>query len=117
MNVKAVFNVSQVVAKDMVDKGIKGSIVNLSSQASQAALLDHAAYCASKGAVDMLTKVMAMELGPHGIRVNSVNPTVTMTDMGRLGWADPAKAGPMLAKIPLGRFAGLKGKDSIFSRI
>ena len=40
------------------------------------------------------------------IRVNSVNPTVVNTAMGKIGWSDPAKAGPMLAKIPLGRFAG-----------
>ena len=46
-----------------------------------------------------------MELGPHGIRVNCVNPTVVMTAMGKIGWSDPDKAGPMLAKIPLGRFA------------
>ena len=39
------------------------------------------------------------------IRVNAVNPTVVMTDMGKLAWSDPAKAGPMLAQIPLGRFA------------
>jgi len=40
------------------------------------------------------------------IRVNAVNPTVVMTDLGKLGWSDPKKAGPMLARIPLGRFAG-----------
>jgi L-xylulose reductase len=49
---------------------------------------------------------MALELGPHNIRVNCVNPTVVLTDMGKLGWSDPEKAGPMLAKIPLRRFAG-----------
>lgn len=56
VNVKSVLNVSQVVAKNMIDRKINGSIVNLSSQASQAALKDHAVYCASKGAVDMLSK-------------------------------------------------------------
>jgi len=55
----------------------------------------------------MMSKVMALELGPHNIRVNSVNPTVVLTDMGRIGWSDPLKAGPMKAKIPLGRFAGI----------
>ena len=40
------------------------------------------------------------------IRVNAVNPTVVLTDMGRLGWSDPKKAKPMLDQIPLGRFAG-----------
>ena len=48
---------------------------------------------------------MAVELGHGlGVRVNAVSPTVTMTDMGRAAWADPAKSRPMLAHIPLGRF-------------
>jgi NAD(P)-dependent dehydrogenase (short-subunit alcohol dehydrogenase family) len=89
----------------MIARGQGGAIVNLSSQASQVALADHAAYCASKGALDQLTRVMALELGPHQIRVNAVNPTVTLTSMGALAWGDPAKGDPMKAKIPLGRFA------------
>lgn len=105
INVRAVLLLSQLVGRAWIARGHHGAIVNLSSQASQAALRDHAAYCASKGAVDMLTKVMALELGPHGIRVNAVNPTVTLTPMGKMAWGDPKKSGPMLAKIPLGRFA------------
>ncbi|KAM4624619.1 L-xylulose reductase [Polymixia lowei] len=105
INVKAVLHVSQVVARGMKARGTGGSIVNISSQASQCALRDHAVYCATKGALDMLTKVMALELGPHQIRVNSVNPTVVMTEMGRLGWSDPDKAKSMTMRIPLGRFA------------
>ncbi|CAB3224148.1 unnamed protein product [Arctia plantaginis] len=104
VNVKAILNVSQVLAKKMIENKIKGSIVNISSQASKAALIDHAAYCASKGAVDSLTRVMAVELGPHDIRVNTVNPTVIMTDMGRKVWAAPEKSHGMMSKIPLGRF-------------
>lgn len=49
---------------------------------------------------------MALEVGPHNIRVNSVGPTVVMTEMGKLGWSDPQKAQSMINKIPLGRFAG-----------
>ena len=105
INVRAVLLLSQLVARAWIVRGHRGAIVNLSSQASMAALRDHAAYCASKGAVDMLTKVMALELGSHGIRVNAVNPTVTLTPMGKMAWGDPKKSGPMLAKIPLGRFA------------
>ncbi|XP_068439606.1 L-xylulose reductase isoform X1 [Clinocottus analis] len=111
VNVKAVLHVSQlclcgqIVARGMKARGSGGSIVNVSSQASQCALRDHAVYCATKGALDMLTKVMALELGPHQICVNSVNPTVVMTDMGRLGWSDPEKAKTVLSRIPLGRFA------------
>jgi len=63
------------------------------------------AYCASKAALDAITQVMALELGPHRIRVNSVNPIVTLTPMADKAWSDPAKSAPMLARIPLGRFA------------
>lgn len=105
VNVKAVINTSQVVAKSLIERKCPGSIVNVSSQASQAALVDHTVYCGTKGALDIISKVMASELGPHNIRVNCVNPTVVMTEMGKLGWSKPEKALPMLSKIPLGRFA------------
>jgi NAD(P)-dependent dehydrogenase (short-subunit alcohol dehydrogenase family) len=105
VNVRAALLVSQVVARGMIARKTGGAIVNVSSQASMVGLADHAAYCASKGALDQLTRVMALELGPHNIRVNAVNPTVTLTPMGEMAWGDPKKSGPMLAKIPLGRFA------------
>lgn len=105
VNVRAVMLVSQVVARRLIARGAPGSIVNISSVASVRALPEHATYCASKGALDMLTKVMALELGPHHIRVNSVNPTVVLTPMGRGTWGKPAKGDPMKARIPLGRFA------------
>ena len=105
VNLRAVMIVSQVVANQMIDRGVAGSIVNVSSMASFQALHDHAAYCASKAGLDQLSAVMAVELGQHGIRVNSVNPTVVLTEMGKRAWSDPVKGGPMLARIPLGRFA------------
>jgi len=109
VNVRAAMIFAQAFAKHVIDTGKaksrKCAIVNLSSQASKAALADHTAYCASKGALDMLSAVMALELGKHQIRVNCVNPTVTLTPMGEMAWGDPKKSGPMLAKIPLGRFA------------
>ncbi|XP_077537814.1 L-xylulose reductase-like isoform X2 [Haemaphysalis longicornis] len=104
-NVKAVINVSQICAKSMKERGVPGAIVNVSSQAGIVALADHAVYCASKAALDQLTRVMALELGPYKIRVNSVNPTVTNTPMSLVGWSDPVKASTMRSKIPLGRFA------------
>jgi len=105
INVKAVVNVSQVVVEDLKRRNVGGSIVHVSSQASQAALDGHLVYCGTKGALDIMGKVMALELGPLNIRVNCVNPTVVMTAMGRANWSDPVVAGPMLAKIPLGRFS------------
>ena len=102
VNVRAAFHVSKLVAPRMP----RGSaIVNVSSQASSRAFADHTAYCVSKGALDQLTRMMALELGPRGIRVNAVNPTVVMTDMGRLAWSDPAKAGPVLGRTAQGKFA------------
>ncbi|MBN3300583.1 DCXR reductase, partial [Amia calva] len=105
VNVKAALHVAQIVARGMKARGSGGSIVNVSSQASQSALKDHTVYCATKSALDMLTKVMALELGPDQIRVNSINPTVVMTDMGRIGWSNPEKAKAMTSRIPMGRFA------------
>jgi len=105
VNLKAVINVSQVVAKSLISRGSPGAIVNLSSQSGMRALLDHTVYCATKGALDMTTKVMALELGPHKIRVNSVNPTVVMTDMGRENWSEETKRNGMLSRIPLRHFA------------
>ena len=105
VNLRAIVIVSQIIAKQMIRRGVAGSIVNVSSMAAFQALRAHAAYCASKAGLDQLTKVMAVELGEHGIRVNSVNPTVVMTEMGKRAWSDPAKGGPMLQRIPLNRFA------------
>ena len=95
----------QVVARNLLKRGAPGSIVNVSSQGSKVGLDQHTAYCMSKGAMDQLTRTMALELGRKGIRVNAVNPTVVLTAMGRKAWSDPVKAAPMLARIPLGRFA------------
>lgn len=81
-----------------------GSIVNISSAAGIASLHGHSVYSATKAAVDSLTKTLALELGEQKIRVNSVNPTVILTKMGRDNWSDPKKSEPLLSKIPLHRF-------------
>ncbi|XP_063916098.1 L-xylulose reductase-like [Zophobas morio] len=104
LNVKGLINVTRLVVKELLAKKSPGSIVNISSQASLAGLLNHTVYAASKGAVDAFTRASALELGPHNIRVNCVNPTVIMTEMGRKWWSEPTRAGTMLHKIPLGRF-------------
>ncbi|XP_008574527.1 PREDICTED: L-xylulose reductase [Galeopterus variegatus] len=105
VNLRAVIQVSQIVARDLIARGARGAIVNVSSQASQRALTNHSVYSSTKGALDMLTKSMALELGPHKIRVNAVNPTVVMTPMGQANWSDPHKAKTILNRIPLGKFA------------
>lgn len=105
VNTRAPMIVAQEFARDLIARGHAGAIVNVSSMASIAAVPDHTAYCASKGGLDALTRVMALELGPKGIRVNSVNPTITLTPMAVKAWSDPDKAGAMLHRIPVGRFA------------
>lgn len=105
VNTIAPMIIAQAYARDRIAKGLKGAIVNVSSVSSFIGFADHAAYCASKGALDAMTRVMANELGRQGIRVNAVNPTVTLTPMAVKAWSDPAKSAGMLNRIPLGRFA------------
>ncbi|MGO4387857.1 SDR family oxidoreductase [Microvirga sp. 2YAF29] len=105
VNTRAPMIVAQEYARDRVARGLPGSIVNVSSISSFIGFADHAAYCASKGALDALTRVMANELGRHQIRVNAINPTVTLTPMATKAWSDPEKSGRMRSRIPLGRFA------------
>ncbi|WP_432347562.1 SDR family oxidoreductase [Shinella yambaruensis] len=105
VNTRAPMIVAQEYARDRVGKGAKGAIVNVSSVAAFVGIPDHAAYCASKSGLDGLTRVMARELAPKGIRVNGVHPTVTLTPMAVKAWSDPDKAAGMLGRIPVGRFA------------
>ncbi len=104
VNAKAAIVIAQEYARDRIAAKRPGSIVNVSSDAAFVGVIDHSAYCASKAALDAVTRVMANELGPHGIRVNTVNPTITLTDMGRLAWSDPARSAPRLSRMPIGRF-------------
>jgi len=104
VNVQAALIFGQECAKSMIARGKKGTIVNVSSVSSFLGFTNHASYCATKGALDSLTMVMANELGRHGIRVNAVNPTVVLTPMAVKAWSDPAKSEPLLKRIPLGRF-------------
>jgi NAD(P)-dependent dehydrogenase (short-subunit alcohol dehydrogenase family) len=104
VNLRAPAIIGKVIGKKMIAQG-HGSIINISSNACLAGIAEHAAYCASKFGLDGLTKVMAVELGPHNIRVNAIAPTVVLTPMGAQVWGDPKKADPVKARIPLGRFA------------
>lgn len=101
VNFKAVFNVTQQIVPRLKSGS---SIVNVSSLAGKIGIEGHSVYSATKAAVDSLTQSLALELGPRNIRVNSVNPTVILTKMGRDNWSDPAKSGPLLNSIPLHRF-------------
>jgi NAD(P)-dependent dehydrogenase (short-subunit alcohol dehydrogenase family) len=105
VNLRAPALLASAVGAAMVAQGTGGSIITVASAAALAPLADHYAYCASKAGLVMATKVLARELGPHGIRANSVCPTVVLTEMGQRVWGEQAKAAPMIARIPLGRFA------------
>lgn len=104
VNLRAPLFLAQSIARHMVARGQGGKIINIASQAALVGLEGHAAYCASKSGLVLLTKVMALELGRYNIQVNTVCPTVILTPMGEQVWGDPAKGDPMKAKIPLGKF-------------
>lgn len=103
VNLGGTFLMSQAVGKVMLAQGA-GKIINLASQAGSVALFDHAAYCASKFGVIGLTKVLASEWAPRGVTVNSISPTVVLTELGKKAWAGP-KGDAMMKLIPTERFA------------
>ncbi|WP_432545362.1 SDR family NAD(P)-dependent oxidoreductase [Kineococcus sp. SYSU DK004] len=104
VNVRAPALLGSRIGRAMAAAG-GGSVVNVSSLAGSLALAEHYAYSTSKAALNMATKVLALELGPSGVRANTVSPTVVMTEMGQRVWGEEVKAAPMLARIPLGHFA------------
>ena len=103
VNLRAPFLLAQALAPRMIEKRA-GKIVNVSSQTSEVALHNHAAYMASKAGLNALTKTMTVEWAQYNIQSNAVCPTVIMTPMGEMVWGDPKVGDPMRAKIPLGRF-------------
>lgn len=105
INARGTLLVTKYAARTMIRLGKGGSIVNVSSQASLVALANHVSYGSSKAAVDNITRVSALELGPYGIRVNSVHPTVVMTEMSEFYWGRPEIGEPFLDMMPLGRWA------------
>ncbi len=104
INARGALLVIKYAVPAMIRQG-GGAIVNVSSQASMVALHGHISYGSSKAALDNITRVSALELGKHNIRVNSVNPTVVMTDMSNFYWGRPEIGGPFLEQMPLGRWA------------
>jgi L-xylulose reductase len=105
INARGALMVTKYASQSMIRLGKGGSIVNVSSQAALVALAGHISYSSSKAALDNITRVSALELGRYGIRVNSVNPTVVMTEMSAFYWGRPEIGGPFLEQMPLGRWA------------
>ena len=103
INLKGVFVATQRAAKDMVASGTKGAIVNMSSINAQVAIPAIPAYCASKGGVMQLTKVAALALAKHNIRVNAIGPGSIDTEMMAGVNANPEAFKVAMSRTPLGR--------------
>ena len=101
-NVKGYFLCGQAVAKEMV-KQKSGKIINISSTRQVQSWPGNAHYGASKGAIYMLTRVMALELGPYGIQVNNIAPGTIETDLNRHTLSDEEFRTERLSRIPVGR--------------
>jgi NAD(P)-dependent dehydrogenase (short-subunit alcohol dehydrogenase family) len=103
INLSGTFFMSQAIGKLMLSQG-SGKIVNMASQAASIALDEHVAYCASKFGVLGITKVLASEWAGRGVNVNSISPTVVLTELGKKAWDGP-KGDALKKLIPTGRFA------------
>ena len=107
VNLHGTFLISQAVAKQMVkqieQKHPPGCIINMSSINAVVALANQIPYTASKGAINQLTKAMALSLAPHGIRVNAIGPGSINTDMARAVNEDAKSLTRLLSRTPLGR--------------
>lgn len=105
INARGTLLVTKYASQNLVKAGQGGAIVNVSSQASLVGLAGHISYASSKGAVDAMTRVSALELGKYNIRVNAVNPTVVMTPMSAWYWGRDEIGGPFIETMPLHRWA------------
>jgi NAD(P)-dependent dehydrogenase (short-subunit alcohol dehydrogenase family) len=103
LNVRATYFVSREVARGLIAAGRRGSLIMVSSQMGHVGGPDRAVYCASKHAVEGMTKAMALEWAPHGIRVNTLCPTFIRTPLGEQTLAIPERRAWILSKIKLGR--------------
>jgi L-rhamnose 1-dehydrogenase len=103
VNLKGYFLVSQAVARVMVEQGIRGRIIAVSSISAEFGGSSQAHYCASKAGINLLVKSMAISLGPYGITVNAVLPGTVETDINREALADPAARDYWAKRTPLGR--------------
>jgi NAD(P)-dependent dehydrogenase (short-subunit alcohol dehydrogenase family) len=103
VNLKATFFVSQSVARAMIAAGRGGRIINVASQMGAVGFFKRATYCATKGGVVQLTKVLALEWAEHGIRVNAIGPTFIDSPLAREMFKDKEIADEVMRRIPIGR--------------
>ena len=103
INLKSMFLCSQAVARTMVPRGA-GCIINMSSVNSSLAIPNQVPYVVSKGAINQLTRVMALNLAPHGIRVNGIAPGTILTELARNAvMGSPAARHTILSRTPMRR--------------
>ncbi|MDM9560609.1 SDR family NAD(P)-dependent oxidoreductase [Bordetella petrii] len=107
LNVKAAFYTSRAVARRLLQAGLPGSMINVSSQMGHVGSPRRALYCASKHALEGMTRALAWELGPSGIRVNTVCPTFIETPMTEPMLAEPGFRDWVCARNALGRVGRL----------
>ncbi len=105
LNIRAAFLVAQAAARAMVKGDTRGSIIHMSSQMGHVGSPSRSVYCMSKHAIEGLTKAMAVELAPMGLRVNSVAPTFVETPLTRPMLEDPEFRDFVYSMIPMGRLA------------
>jgi NAD(P)-dependent dehydrogenase (short-subunit alcohol dehydrogenase family) len=103
LNLRAAYFLTREVARGLIAAGKPGSLINVSSQMGHIAAHDRAVYAANKHALEGMTKAMALEWGPHGIRVNTLCPTFIRTPLAEQTLKDPAKRDWVLSRIALGR--------------
>jgi NAD(P)-dependent dehydrogenase (short-subunit alcohol dehydrogenase family) len=104
VNLKGIFLAGQAAARRMVKQGGGGAIVNMSSVNAVMAIPNQVPYVVSKGAVNQLTKVMALALAPHGIRVNGIGPGTILTELAKTAVLGNKEAErKILSRTPLGR--------------
>jgi NAD(P)-dependent dehydrogenase (short-subunit alcohol dehydrogenase family) len=108
LNVRAAFFAAQSVARRMLAERCRGSIINMSSQMGLVGGVNRSLYCASKWAMEGFSKSMAIDLAPHGIRVNTLCPTFIETPMTMPFFENAAFRASVLAKIKLGRLGALE---------
>lgn len=107
LNLRAAFIVAREVARGLLAANMRGSLINISSQMGHVGSPRRSVYCATKHALEGMTKALACELGPHGVRVNTLCPTFVETDMTRAMFEDSKFLDSVMQKIVLGRLATL----------
>ena len=105
LNVRAAFSVAQAAAKAMIAAGTNGSIIHMSSQMGHVGSPTRTVYCATKHALEGLSRAMAVELAPLGVRVNTVAPTFVATPMALPMLENPEFREFVLGMIPMGKIA------------